>query len=1026
MRTTSSTRRERLLASTVICGALTLGWAADGHAQTAPAAAPAPASAPAATAVADNGATAVTEFVVTGSRIPQPNLTSIAPVTSVNNAEIKLTGTSRVEDLVNTLPQAVADQGGNLANGATGTADISLRDLGPQRTLVLVDGRRLVPGDPVFPFADINFIPAALIDRVEVDLAGASSVYGSDAVAGVVNFIMKRDFEGVRLDVNYGIYQNNNGNTVSQAANIAKGFTPPTGNVFDGNTVDVTAIIGANSPDGKGNVEGYVSYRHIDPVTQDTRDYSNCNEALNGAGDGFVCAGSSFIPGGRFLIGNKAQTTFVADVTLDTAHPGNFRPRLPTDVYNFAATNYFQRPDERYSGGFFAHYDISKAFQAYSEFMFMDDHTVAQIAPTTVGGGHTYNISCTDPLLSPQEVATICTNAGIDPAAPGASNPDVVILKRNVEGGNRQDNLRHTDYRAVVGLKGDLNDNWHYDVNAQYGVDIYAENYLNDISTTKFKNAIDVVTGPTGAPVCASTLPGPNGAPPTDPLCVPYNIFTPGGVTQAAVNYLNTPGFKEGQTTEQVVSGAVTGNLGDYGLKSPYAHEGIGVAFGAEYRRETLDYRVDQEFLTGDLAGQGGPTLPVAGGFDVKELFAEARVPLVEDAPFAKSLNLDVGYRFAHYSSAGDNSTYKITGDWAITDDIRVRGGFNRAVRAPNILELFNPHVIVLDGNTDNCTGAAPLFTAAQCANTGVTAAQYGHILANPANQYNGLLGGNTALKPESSNTYSVGVVLTPHEFLPGASFSADYFNIKITNVIGPFGTDNIIDQCATTGNPQFCSLIHRAAGTGSLWLGTNIIGAPTSGYTVDLEQNGGFLKTSGIDFAAGYKTHFKDLGMGDFGGIGIDFLGTYTHDYQIFTGIPGAAVLQCVGRFGVTCQGVSSPQSGPLPAFRSKVRLTWTTPLEGFEVSVNWRYIGPSSVDTGNTTNADSRIEAYNYFDLAAQYRFRDRYTLRAGVNNIFDRDPPVIGSGELPGVVGNGNTFSQIYDPLGRFLFVGLTADF
>ncbi len=229
---TYKTIRARLMASSMITGAAIAALSAGGALAQA-------ASAPAAGAAPSTDATQVQEFVVTGSRIPQPNLTSIAPVTSVTSAELKLTGTTRVEDLVNSLPQAVADQGGNLANGATGTADISLRDLGPQRTLVLVDGRRLVPGDPAFPFADINFIPAALIDRVEVDLAGASSVYGSDAVAGVVNFVMKRDFEGVRLDINYGGYQHDNNNSVQQAANLAKGYTPPTGSVFDGNTVDV-------------------------------------------------------------------------------------------------------------------------------------------------------------------------------------------------------------------------------------------------------------------------------------------------------------------------------------------------------------------------------------------------------------------------------------------------------------------------------------------------------------------------------------------------------------------------------------------------------------------------------------------------------------------------------------------------------------------------------------------------------------------------------------------------------------------
>ncbi len=361
--------------------------------------------------------------------------------------------------------------------------------------------------------------------------------------------------------------------------------------------------------------------------------------------------------------------------------------------------------------------------------MFMDDHTVAQIAPSGIFG-NTYNISCSNPLLSPNEVAAICTNAGINPATPGASNPNVIILRRNTEGGDRQDDLRHTDYRAVVGLKGDLDDNWHYDVYAQYGTSIYAENYKNDVSKVKIARALNVVADPRqtiggnpnptfGQPVCQSVLDG------TDPNCVPYNIFAPGGVTAAQTNYLSTPGFKEGSTTEQVVSGAITGNLGAYGVKSPFATNGVGIAVGAEYRRETLDLRVDQEFLTGDLAGQGGPTLPAHGAFDVKEVFGEARIPIIEDMPFVKSFNLDVGYRYAHYSSAGDNSTYKITGDWAISDSIRLRGGFNRAVRAPNVLELFATQHVALDGSTDPCASnpeSAPQYTQAQCANTGVSA----------------------------------------------------------------------------------------------------------------------------------------------------------------------------------------------------------------------------------------------------------------------------------------------------------------
>ena len=512
---TQSTVRARLMASSMISGVALAAAVSGAHAQAAPA------NASGTPAAAASGSTQVQEFVVTGSRIPTPNLTSIAPVTSVNQQELKLSGTTRVEDLVNSLPQAVADQGGNLANGATGTADISLRDLGPQRTLVLIDGRRLVPGDPAFPFADLNFIPAALIDRLEVDLAGASSVYGSDAVAGVVNFIMKRNFEGLRLDINYGGYQNNNGNTAAQQANAASHFNYPTGSVWDGGTVDATVIFGVNSPDGKGNVEGYVGYRHTNAVLQGARDYSACNESLNATGQGFHCAGSSTNPNGRFLIYGPGFSvppgaSSAPDLTLDKANPGNLRPFNPaTDLFNFAPYNYYQRPDERYTGGFFAHYDINEHLKPYAEFMFMDDHTVAQIAPSGAFG-FTYTIPCSDPLLSAQEVQLICGEYGLQP---NQSNSNVIILRRNVEGGNRQDDLRHTDYRAVIGMKGDLDANWHYDVYGQYGTAILSENYLNDVSKVKLARALNVVTSPvTGQPVCQSVLDG------TDPNCVPWNI----------------------------------------------------------------------------------------------------------------------------------------------------------------------------------------------------------------------------------------------------------------------------------------------------------------------------------------------------------------------------------------------------------------------------------------------------------------------------------------------------------------------
>jgi outer membrane receptor protein involved in Fe transport len=950
--------------------------------------------------VAAPSATTVQEFVVTGSRIPQPNLTSVSPVTAVSSQELKLEGTTRVEDLINQLPQVVAAQGGNLSNGASGTATLDLRGLGAKRNLVLIDGRRLGPGDPGTPEADINFIPASLIDRVDVLTGGASATYGADAVAGVVNFVMKKDFEGLQIDVNAGGYQNGNYETKAQAANAALKYNAPNSAVFDGRTIDASLIFGANSPDGKGNVEGYLGYRYISPVTEAERDYSYCSITVTG--QNYSCGGSST---SRFATIRTYNAAFkgTGRYQVDPTSPQTLDPYTgaASQLYNFAPENYYQRPDERYSGGFFAHYDITPHITAYSQFMFMDDVSDAQIAESG-SFGVTVAVPCNDPLLSAQEVQAVCVKPGYSTAA----NPTVgtatntLIYKRNVEGGPRIDDLRHTDYRAIVGLKGDIDANWHFDVYAQYYTSILSSIQQDYFSNAKLKNALDVVPGPNGTAVCAS-----GGS------CVPYDIWTTGGVTQAALNYLEVPGELSGETVEQVVSGAVTGDLTSYGAKSPWAKDGVGVSFGAEYRREYLSTSPDEEEQIGDLAGSGGVTNPIAGGFDVKEVFAEARIPLVENLPFIKELTANVGYRFSHYSEAGNTSTYKIAGEWAINDDIRIRGGFNHAVRAPNVDELYSTRSVQLDGNADPCAGATPKYSAAQCAYTGVSAAQYGQISPNPANQYNGLTGGNPNLKPETADTYTIGAVITPTDMVKGMSFSADYFNIDVTNVIQSYGFANIINDCATTGNSSYCSLIHRQPGTGSLWLNT-------SGYIIDTLQNLGFLKTSGIDFAYDYHMSFRDFGLPDYGGLTLNFLGTYTMTYSS-QGAPGTPILYCDGKYGDTC-------GEPRPIFKAKTRVTWSTPLQGLQVSVDWRYLGSVNVDSGATGTADSHIPAYNYFDLAAQWRVKSKYTFRVGVNNIFDKDPPIIGGGELPGTYGNGNTFPQIYDALGRYIFMGVTADF
>ena len=377
---------------------------------------------------------------------------------------------------------------------------------------MLIDGRRVMPGDPFQPMTDLNFIPEQLIDRVEVLTGGASAVYGSDAVAGVVNFITLKNFEGIRLDAQISGYQHDNGNSFIQGLNTAKGFTPPTGSTWDGRQANLEAILGVSSPDGKGNIETYFGYRNIQPITQDQRDYSNC--ALAETATSFVCRGSLTNNPSTIFSNNLALQSKSYAFTVDPATGNTLKP-LTNEAFNFAPYNYFQRPDEQYSAGAYAHYEVNPHADAYMQLMFMDDHTLAQIAPSGIFG-QTFNIPCTSPLLSAQEISTLCTDAGLGPN----QKASVSILRRNTEGGPRIDNLRHTDYRVVLGVKGEINSDWNYDAYAQIGRAIFAEEYLNEFSLAKTAKALDVVLDPntgtsTRSARASSTAPIPTASPTT-------------------------------------------------------------------------------------------------------------------------------------------------------------------------------------------------------------------------------------------------------------------------------------------------------------------------------------------------------------------------------------------------------------------------------------------------------------------------------------------------------------------------------
>ena len=696
--------------------------------------------------------------------------------------------------------------------------------------------------------------------------------------------------------------------------------------------------------------------------------------------------------------------------------------------------------------GTFAHYEFNEHADVYTEMQFMDDRSVSQIAPSGAFYGSPFLVNCTNPYLTAAEVANWC-RAPVSTSYVDASgvthtktytfvnaNGDAAIGigRRNIEGGGRTDDLRHTAFRAVVGTKGTIGDGWKYDVYGQYGSTSLADTY-SDLSKTRIQNALLAVTNPAGQVVCQGGQAG----------CSPWNIFTPGtaGPSAASIGYIGVPLINTGLVTQKIVSANVTGDLGRYGVQLPTAQSGLKLNAGLEWRDVFSSTLPDLEFQTGDGAGQGSDTLPISGGIISRDVFAEANLPLIDGKTGAQMLAFDTGYRYSDYNLGFKTNTYKFGLEWQPINDLRVRGSWARAVRAPNVGELYTTQSVALDGNTDPCAGAVGAngvlvsgYTAAQCALTGVTAAQYGNIDRNSASQYNGLTGGNPNLVPETAITKSFGIGWTP-SFVPNFRAQVDWYDINISNVIAPIGADNILSQClnssAASPSPD-CSLIHRDQ-NGSLWLSNN-------GFVTDTNANTAGLEQKGIDFDLSYG-----MSMGSMGKLRTNFNGTYVIS-AITTSVealPGTSY-DCAGYYGTHC-------GTPTQRWRHTMRLTWTTPWKGSDVSLAWRYYGPVKLDqlapnlniravdpaTPGATNAQmiadgyvSNTDAYwssrSYLDLTGSVNINDKLNLRVGINNLLDKSPPLAGVSDLPGTFGNGNTFPQVYDSLGRYIFATLTAQF
>ncbi|MDE2450056.1 MAG: TonB-dependent receptor [Gammaproteobacteria bacterium] len=971
--------------------------------------------------------------VVTGTLIAlSPNDVSIAPITSLSASSIAKVGAVRVEDTLQNMPQFTASQNSGESIGATGTASVNLYGLGQVRTLVLLNGRRMGPGGGTANVADIDQIPAALIQRVDVLTGGASSTYGADAVAGAVNFVLDSHFSGVKIDGTYSFNQHNNNDQADLTLLRNFGARLPPSEVNTGANRDISIVLGSDFADGKGNATGYFTFTSTSPAVGSQYDDAGCT-IIGGSKktSSLKCGGSETMAGGAFLetglVGGHGST-LVSD-TIDQK-TGLMRPIEASDLYNYGALSYFQRSLKRYTGGAFVHYNLNDNAQLYSESMWAHIQTDAQYGPSA-DFFSAANISCANPLLTAQEAATLCnpTNVAANRAFATANGINVpagdvhlYIGRRDVEGGPRVDDYVSDSFRQVLGIQGDLGDAWNYDAWAMVSNTELIFNHDNNLGKIEIENALNAVPGPNGQAVCASTLTGSDL--PTDSGCVPWNIWTPGGVTQQQLNYLIIP--TSGDTfyaREYMTQATANGNLGQYGIKLPSASSAVKVAIGADWRGDSYRIAPTYSSLYGLTSGDA-PTPPEYGNFNLWEAFAEARIPLVDNAPLMNRLEADLAYRYSSYNLGFSTNTYKLGLVWAPIDAVRFRAGYNRAVRAPNADELFQGDAIGAGGVSDPCWGPTPSLSEAQCALTGVTASEYGHLAVNPAAQINNEVGGNPHLKPETADTYTLGVVFHPAS-IPNLSASVDYFDIAIKNTIEELGTGTVVQGCAE-GITSFCSLIHRGP-NGSLW--ENIL----TEYVVTTNQNIGKLSTKGADLNVNYG-----FGMGTLGRLNLGLAGTWVREFITQPTPSISSAYDCAGFYGSTCAGNSALGNGPIPHWRHVFTASWETPWAGVGLNLRWRYIGPTQNDglsnnpnlspDGYYTAAD-HIASYTYLDLSADMPVVKGVTATLGVNNIADKNPPLVPSGAFsacPTTGCNDNTWPGMYDTLGRYIFLHVEAKF
>ncbi|WP_430426781.1 TonB-dependent receptor domain-containing protein [Parasphingorhabdus sp.] len=986
-------------------------------------------------------------IVVTGSRISNPNLELSSPVGVVTSEELELRQTNTAEQFLRELPSAIPSVGSAVNNGNGGSSFVNLRGIGSVRNLVLLDGRRFVPADTTGR-VDLNSIPLAVIERTDVLTGGATTTYGADAISGVVNFITKRDFAGIELNISEQITEQGDGNVFRS---------------------DLT--IGANFDDGRGNVVLSVGYQDQDAVFQGDRSFGEFNVSsfsgnpggssnavpanivfasaidpsticdpttLADPTDATLCptiTGSRFRNGQQSTFGGLGYTGGIAaqinDAGTDivSTDPGNLLDNgtfNPTP-FNFNPFNIFQTPFNRFNIFGSARYEINENVELYSQAVFSKQSVSTIIAP---GGSffNTYTLNLNNPLI-PEAIARrygeglglfgaaydAARNTPFGPTlADGTANPDYTtfqsqVRRRTVEVGTRNSEFTSTLFNIVVGARGAITDNISYDISGTYGESERIQRQSGFARRERVDNAF------LGLPDGTCVNGGGDG-------CVPINFFGLEGDLgpQAAQDYVfNLTQQVITGTSIATVNGSINGDLGFGFSETP-----IQFAAGGEYRRFTATRLSDEASQTpGAVVGGGGAAPDINGGYDVYDAFAEVSIPVFEGESFAESLTIDLGARYSDYSTAGTEFTWKAGGSWEVIPGLTFRGNYQRSSRAPNIGELFTPVSTQLSNlANDPCQGPvaptgnllAACLAQVPAGSPGAAAITTGNVAPPAAGQINITTGGNLLLGTEKATTWTVGLAVQPEQ-IPGLSVTLDYFNILVTDAISAPTPGDSIAACfdAPSGANPFCSQasISRSAFTGGL------DGDPAQVLGLILQQsNLGRIETDGIDLSIRYNTDLTD----DIA-LALSFDGTWTNK-NLFQATPTSINRECVSFYSVNC----NPQSEF--AFSQRTSVTFD---EDYTLSLRWRYLSgveqepQDIIDNGPAFQGTSplfgevdfqQIPAESYFDLSFQWDVSENVLFTLTAQNLLDNQPAVVGSNIGTTAFNSGNIYPSSYDALGR----------